>query len=144
IMEGKAIPDFKVKLFNKNKYVSNKNLKGKYYIMDFWATWCSPCIAEVPNMKRVYKKYKGKNFEILSISLDIDKDKAKKFIEKNKMIWCNSLTNKGWKSPIVKQFEIMGIPATILVDPTGKIIATNLRGENLGKTLEKILNKKKK
>lgn len=139
IMEGKDILDFKVKLFNKDEYISNESLKGKYYLLDFWATWCSPCIAELPNLRKVYEKYKGKNFEILSISLDEDKEKVKTFISKNKMEWLNTIMDNGWNNPIVKKFEVFGIPSTILVDSTGKIIATNLRGESLIKTLEKYL-----
>lgn len=107
------------------------DLKGKYILLDFWASWCGPCRRENPNVVKAYKKFKGPEFEILSISLDQDKNSWLKAIEKDGMVWKHVSDLGYWNSKPAKDYGINGIPATFLLDKEGKIIAKNLRGEAL-------------
>jgi peroxiredoxin len=117
------------------------SLKGKYVLIDFWASWCTPCRYESPNLVKAYEKYKNRNFEILSVSLDQNKDAWLRAIKQDHFTWKNISDLKGWQSSIVPTYEIQGIPATFLIDPKGIIIAKNLRGPDLEKKLEEVLNK---
>jgi thiol-disulfide isomerase/thioredoxin len=116
-------------------------MKGKVVLVDFWATWCGPCIAELPNVQETYAKHHDKGFEVIAISLDKDEDKLKKFIEDKKMPWAQYFDGKGWGNEISTGFGIKGIPATFLIGTDGKIVATNLRGANLEKAVAKALAK---
>ncbi len=107
------------------------DLKGKYILLDFWASWCGPCRRENPNVVKAYEKFKGPEFEILSISLDQDKASWLKAIEKDGMVWKHVSDLGYWNSKPAKDYGINGIPATFLLDKEGKIIAKNLRGEAL-------------
>lgn len=142
IFKGKPVPGFTVYLMDEKKNITNKDLLGKFYIIDFWATWCAPCVAEMPNMHDAYKKYRKKNFEILSLSLDPRIASVKKFRkEKWPMPWFNTFLQGYDKTLMTETFEVQGIPRPILIDPEGVIIATesDLRGNNLEKTLAKFL-----
>ncbi|MCU7494166.1 MAG: TlpA family protein disulfide reductase [Ignavibacteria bacterium] len=144
LMVGADVPDFEVKsLSDENVIYSNKTLKGKFYLMDFWATWCGPCVGELPGLHEAYQEFKDKNFEILSISLDGSREDVVKFREgKFKMPWLHAFLDKSFNSEIAKKFGITGIPKVVLVSDQGKILAIDMdaRGENLKKTLEKYLN----
>jgi thiol-disulfide isomerase/thioredoxin len=116
------------------------SLRGKYILLDFWASWCGPCRFENPNVVRVYQKYKDRNFDILSVSLDGDKQKWLDAIEADGMEWNHISDLKKWESSVVPVYNLGdGIPMTFLLDKDGIIIAKNLRGAELEAKLSEIL-----
>jgi peroxiredoxin len=117
------------------------DFRGKYLLLDFWASWCGPCRNENPNVVRVYNKYKGKNFEILGVSLDNPGAKQSwlNAIQKDGLTWPQVSDLKGWRNAVALQYNIQSIPQNLLLDPNGIIIAKNLRGEQLNKKLSEIL-----
>ena len=115
------------------------SLKGKYVLVDFWASWCAPCRRENPNVVAAYNKYKNKNFTVLGVSLDKDKDNWQEAIQADKLTWTHVSDLKQWESSMVSLYHFDGIPFNVLVDPQGKIIADNLRGTELEKKLAEIL-----
>ncbi len=122
-----------------NKPLNLSSLKGKYVLVDFWASWCGPCRRENPNVVKLYKEYRNKNFTIYSVSLDEDGTKWKQAIKMDNLIWPNHVSDlKGWQSSVVPTFNIQGIPYTVLVNPEGKIIGVNLRGKELENKLKQI------
>lgn len=114
-------------------------MKGKVVLVDFWATWCGPCVAELPNVLKAYDQYHSKGFEIIGISLDSDKAKLEKFIADKKMPWPQDFTGDGWKTSLAQKFGINSIPATFLIGKDGKVAATNLRGSALEAAVKKEL-----
>ncbi|MCC5923530.1 MAG: TlpA family protein disulfide reductase [Crocinitomicaceae bacterium] len=117
------------------------DLKGKYVLIDFWASWCNPCRMENPNVVRLYKQYQNKNFDIFSVSLDNDKNRWVKAIAADGLIWKNHVSDlKGWESAVVPLYGVKGIPHTVLIDPKGKIIETNLRGAKLEQKLKELFD----
>ena len=143
VIEGKQIPSFRfVSLDNPSVTYTAESMKGKYYMIDFWATWCGPCIAEMDNLHKAYEKYHGRNFEILSLSFDEKPETVGSYRQKKyKMPWAHGFVEGNFKSDIARAFEVTGIPKPILVDPNGNIVAmeVDLRGDNLDATLARVL-----
>jgi peroxiredoxin len=123
------------------KPVSLASFKGKYVLVDFWASWCGPCRRENPNVVKTYNTYKDKGFQILSVSLDQPgaKDKWIKAIHDDNLTWTHVSDLQYWDNEVAKQYGIQAIPANFLLDPDGKIIAKNLRGEDLAAKLSTVL-----
>ncbi|QNA44129.1 TlpA disulfide reductase family protein [Lacibacter sediminis] len=135
---GTMAPDITMPDVNGNNF-SLSSLKGKYVLVDFWASWCGPCRGENPNVVAAYNKYKNKNFTILGVSLDKTKDAWLEAIKKDGLTWTHISDLKFWDSEAVGLYGFNGIPYNVLLDPTGKIIADNLRGGDLERKLEEVL-----
>ena len=113
--------------------------RGKYVLIDFWASWCGPCMKEMPTLINVYNLYKNKNFEIVGVSLDANADAWKTAIKKNSMIWPQMSDLSQWKSQARELYNFNSIPHTILLDPDGIIIAKDLRGKQLLEKLQELI-----
>ncbi len=137
-MVGKQAIDFTQPDTNGNN-ISLSSFKGKYVLVDFWASWCAPCRKESPNLVKAYEKYRNKNFEILGVTLDENKEKWLKAINDDHYTWTQVGDIKGWENAAARVYGIQGIPFNLLLDPNGVIIARNLRGEALEKKLEEVL-----
>ncbi len=137
-LEGTQAVDF-TQNDTANKPVSLSSFKGKYVLVDFWASWCGPCRHENPAVVAAYNQYKDKNFTILSVSLDQNKDKWKQAIAADNLTWTHVSDLKYWQNEVAQLYHIQSIPANMLIDPNGKIIARNLRGEALYEALGKLL-----
>ncbi len=134
---GEPVLDFSQKN-TEGQTVRMADFKGKYVFVDFWASWCGPCRGENPNVLQAYNKYKDKNFTVIGVSLDDNGDKWKKAIKEDNMPWSQLSDLKGWKNEVSTYYGIQGIPSSLLVDPQGRIIAKNLRGEALNKKLAEL------
>ncbi|TKC64068.1 AhpC/TSA family protein [Pedobacter hiemivivus] len=142
---GNQMADF-VQADTSGKQVKLSSFRGKYVLVDFWASWCGPCRAENPNVLKAYNAYKDKGFTVVGISLDDKAANWKKAIRDDKMPWTQLSDLKGWKNEISTSYGIQAIPSNLLIDPSGKIIAKDLRGEMLENKLRElfITNKKSK
>jgi len=142
VMVGKMAPDF-AQADTSGKMVSLSSFKGKYVLLDFWASWCGPCRAENPNVVKAFNNYKGKNFTILSVSLDRPgkRDAWVKAIKTDGLAWNHVSDLKFWDNDAAKLYGIQAIPQNLLLDPNGKIIAKDLFGDDLEKKLAELFGK---
>lgn len=121
------------------KIITLESLRGKYVLIDFWASWCGPCRRENPTVVRLYNKYKDQGFDVYSVSLDKSKSRWVAAIEKDGLIWDNHVSDlKGWGSAATRLYGFRGIPYTVLIDKEGKVIATRLRGAALENKLDQL------
>ena len=114
-------------------------MKGKVVLVDFWATWCGPCVRELPNVKETYTKHHDGGFEIIGVSLDDDKDKLAKFVKDKEIPWPQFFDGNGWQNELAKRYGIQSIPATFLIGADGLIAAVDLRGAALEKKVTELL-----
>lgn len=137
---GATAPDFTLPTPD-GKPLSLHDLRGQYVLLDFWASWCGPCRQENPNVVKTYAAYKGRNFTVLGVSLDGQKDRNKwlKAVADDQLAWAQVSDLKGWNSEAAVRYHVEAIPQNFLVDPNGIIVATNLRGEALSATLARVL-----
>ena len=136
---GSQIADFSETDTAGNK-VKISSFRGKYVLIDFWASWCRPCRMENPNVVAAFNKYNQKNFTVLGVSLDQAKAAWLNAINMDGLTWTHISDLKGWNNEVAAQFKITSIPQNILIDPKGVIIAKNLRGEDLNKKLADLFN----
>lgn len=135
---GTAMPDFN-QADTSGRMVSLSSFRGKFVLVDFWASWCRPCRMENPNLVASYNKYKGKNFTVLGVSLDKAKDAWLGAIYQDNLTWTQVSDLQGWGNAVAQKFKVQSIPQNFLLDPEGKIISKNLRGEDLDRKLEEVL-----
>jgi len=135
---GQPAPEFEA-YTPANKTVKLSDYRGKYVLVDFWASWCMPCRKENPNLVRIYNTYKGKGFDILGVSLDNNPGSWMRAIEEDKLTWTNVSDLKAWSSDLIINYRIKAIPSSVVLDPQGKIIAKNLRSKELEDLLKSTL-----
>jgi thiol-disulfide isomerase/thioredoxin len=142
IQVGKPAPEFSVAaLRDTAKTFTRASFEGRYVLLDFWATWCSPCIDELPTLRKADSTYGGDDFTILSLSFDDRRSTVTDFLKDREMPWQHAFAEGGFDSKVANQFEVVGIPKPILLGPNGRIVATekDLRGEALLETLNEHL-----
>ncbi|WP_462337945.1 TlpA family protein disulfide reductase, partial [Phocaeicola barnesiae] len=140
---GVEAPEFSIKGMD-GEDIELKNFAGKYILLDFWASWCGPCRNEMPNVVKLYKECKGKNFEIIGISLDQKPEPWKKAVKDLKMTWPQACDFQVWYGPVARKYNLSAVPYTVLINPEGRIEALNLRGEELINTIKTLLKNDKK
>ena len=140
LAEGKVAPEFSFPTPDGKKKLGPQDFKGKILVLDFWASWCGPCLAEVPNVKAIYEEYKDKGFEVYGVSLDDKREAWVNAIEKHNLPWVHVSSLKGWECPVAKRYNVTGIPKMYLLDKEGRIVAMDLRGEALKEKVASFFN----
>ena len=136
---GKVAPDFTLNT-PEDKPLSMHSIKGKVKVIDFWASWCGPCRGENPNVVKVYEEFHPKGLEILSVSLDNNKEAWLKAIEDDKLTWNHVSDLQGWNNAAAQLYGVNGIPHLIVLDENNVIVAKNLRGNALKEKIAELLN----
>ena len=136
---GKQAPEISLP-DTEGRTVKLSSFRGKYVLVDFWASWCGPCRKENPNVVQAYNQFKDKNFTILGVSLDRQKEPWEKAIVDDNLNWTHISDLKFWQSEVVPIYQVESIPFNVLVDPDGKVVAENLRGSALEQKLHQVLN----
>jgi thiol-disulfide isomerase/thioredoxin len=124
-----------------SQWVSTQSFKGKYLLIDFWASWCGPCRRENPNLVRAYEEFNSKGFELLGVSLDENPESLVQAIENDKLQWAQISELKGWTSLPGWLYNVYSIPSNMLIDPNGTVIDVDLRGDRLRDILEENIKK---
>jgi len=138
VQVGQSAPAFAMNTID-GKSIKLSDFKGKYVLLDFWASWCQPCRLENPNVVRVYNKYKDRKFTVLGVSLDKDPVAWKQAVIQDGLTWTHVSELRDFEGPTVRLYQVEAIPSSFILDPEGKIIAKNLRGEELDSFLNKTL-----
>lgn len=139
---GRALPEFEVSALDAEDRITNRSLRGSFVLVDFWATWCAPCRAEMPTLHKANETFSERNLRILSLSLDQSPAEVRTYRRGTwPMPWRHAFLVGGWKNKVVKAFDIRGIPFPVLIDPEGRVVATGsaLRGDELSETLDRLL-----
>ena len=123
----------------KDNAINLSSLKGKVVLIDFWASWCGPCRAAIPNVIKLYDKYKAKGFEVFGVSIDSKKIDWLKAIANDKIKYTQVMDKDGWNSAVAEKYGVYSIPSTFLLDKTGKVIAVDLDGEELENKVKALL-----
>lgn len=139
VIVGKQAPDIRLPS-PQGDTIKLSSLRGKYVLVDFWASWCVPCREENPKIVKLYEKYNDKGFEIYGVSLDATKDDWVKAINQDNLNWAQVSDLKWWQSAAARQYGINAIPATVIIDKEGKIIARDLRGDKLEQFIANLFN----
>lgn len=135
---GAEVIDFKATDIA-GKPISPSDYRGKVVLIDFWATWCAPCRAEMPNVKKIYSDYHARGFDIIGVSMDNNRQALDSYLKEQDMKWRQIFDGKGWQAEIGQLYAVSSIPATFLLDKKGKIRYKNLRGSELTEAVEKLL-----
>lgn len=138
LQQGRAPFTAELTKLNGDTLTLPDDMEGQVVIVDFWATWCGPCVRSLPHLKEVYEEYRDKGVEIVGISLDKSREKLEDFVEDRQLPWTITFTGKGWEDPTARKYGISGIPAVWVIGKDGKVVSTNARG-NLEETLDKAL-----
>jgi peroxiredoxin len=136
---GQEAPEFSLP-DPSGKKISLSSFRGKYVLIDFWASWCKPCRMENPNVVKAYNEFKNKNFTVLGVSLDKKKEAWMDAIKTDGLTWTHVSDLQFWESAVVPLYGINSIPTNMLLDPQGKVVAIGLRGEALDAKLKELLN----
>ena len=142
VFVGKQFIDLQLKDFDGQSHRLGEYVgKGKWVLIDFWASWCGPCLEELPELVKVYKAFHASGFDVVGISIDDDAQAWQKAAKKMKLSWNHLSDLNGWDSKAVEVYKVPGIPTNLLVNPSGKIVASNLDMEELADKLNEVLGR---
>jgi thiol-disulfide isomerase/thioredoxin len=139
IKEGQTFPGFEDTDYFTQKPISLEQFRGKVVIVDFWATWCGPCVKELPNVQKVHKEYHDQGLEVISISLDSQLTKLVEFVKRRPMDWHHVADGKGWNARLARKYGVNSIPAMFVVGRDGKVVGAHPRGPRLEEVVKKAL-----